>query len=43
MKLEGAEEMQEQPIDVLLLGSALKAMGDPDWEVMRTYAVGGAS
>ena len=40
LKLEGAEVLQVQPIDVLLLGSALKAMGDPDWKVMRTYAVG---
>ena len=33
-------ELQPQPVDVLLLGSALKGFGDPDWAVMAEYAVG---
>ena len=40
MVLSAQEELQEQPIDVLLLGSVLKALDDPDWAVMRQYAVG---
>ena len=34
------EEVQKQPILVLLLGSVMKAMGDPDWKIMGKYAVG---
>ena len=29
-----------QPVDVLLLGSLLKSFGDPDFEVVTTYARG---
>ena len=31
---------QEQPVDVILLGAALKEAGDPDWNVMHQYARG---
>ena len=34
VKLDASERLQDQPIDVLLLGSAL------NWEVMKTYGVG---
>ena len=40
MKLSRSEIYQDQPIDALLLGSVLKALDDPDGEVMRTYATG---
>ena len=40
VELEPGEEHQEQPVDVLLLGSVLRALGDPDWEVMKLYAKG---
>ena len=40
VSLHPGEELQPQPVDVLLLGSVLRAIGDLDWEVMRTYAVG---
>ena len=40
MKLGKDEFLQEQPIDVLLLVSVLKALGDPDLAVMRAYAIG---
>ena len=40
LTLGSSEVLQDQPMDVLLLGSALKATGDPDWKVMLTYAVG---
>ena len=33
-------EARKQPIDVLLVGSVLNALGDPDHEIMSTYAVG---
>ena len=32
--------VQEQPIDVLLLGSVLKALGDPGHDIMVTCAIG---
>ena len=32
--------MQKQPIDVLLLGSVLKVLGDLDHGTMMTYAIG---
>ena len=35
MVLEPGEEYQDQPIDVLLLGSILRALGDPDWQVLK--------
>ena len=38
--LEEGEVAQPQPILVLLLGSVLKAMGDPDFKIMTKYAVG---
>ena len=31
---------QPQPIDVLLLGAGLRAVGDPDAEIMALYAIG---
>ena len=34
------EEVQAQPVDVLLLGGVMKALGDPDADIMGTYAVG---
>ena len=40
VELGPGEEHQDQPVDVLLLGSVLRALGDPDWEVMRLYAEG---
>ena len=38
--LDPGDELQDQPIDVLLLGSVLRALGDPDWQVFRLYATG---
>ena len=35
-----ARPHQPQPIDVLLLGAVLRAIGDPDAEIMALYAVG---
>ena len=40
LRLEPHEVLQNQPVDVLLLGSVTKAVGDPDWAVMKTLAVG---
>ena len=34
------QELQPQPVDVLLRGRVLKLLGDPDWAVMGTYATG---
>ena len=34
------EVLQDQPVDVLLLGRLLWLMGDPDWAIMGTYATG---
>ena len=31
-------ELQPQPLDVLLLGRVLRAVGDPDCEIMSRYA-----
>ena len=38
--LDPGDVLQDQPIDVLLLGSVLRSLGDPDWEVFRLYATG---
>ena len=40
VQLQEGQVLQEQPVDVLLLGCFLKAVGDPDWQVMLSYAVG---
>ena len=40
LTLGPGERAQPQPVDVLLLGAVLRAIGDPDWEVLKTYAVG---
>ena len=40
VSLNPGKELQPQPVDVLLLGIVLRALGDPDWKDMRTYAVG---
>ena len=40
VRLEEGQVLQAQPIDLLLLGSFLKAVGDPDWRVMSLYAAG---
>ena len=35
-----SQDLQPQPVDVLLLGRVLKLLGDPDWAIMGTYATG---
>ena len=40
LTLDPGEVLQNQPVDVLLLGAVMKAVGDPDWAVMKTFAVG---
>ena len=40
MMLPVGQTLQPQPVDVLLLGGALRAMGDPDSESMLIYATG---
>ena len=31
---------QQQPVDVLMLGSLMKALDDPDFAIMVEYAIG---
>ena len=38
MELPAGQTLQQQPVDVLLLGGALRAMNDPDSESMLLYA-----
>ena len=40
VELEPTQKLRKQLIDVLLLGSVLRAINDPDWRVMSTYASG---
>ena len=40
MTLADGQSLQSQPVDVLLLGGALRAMSDPDAESMLLYATG---
>ena len=40
MVLPAGRTLQDQPVDVLLLGGALRVLGDPDSEAMLIYATG---